>query len=111
MKIYFFLPLSFLKFWFFEAPREMIWFFASLNRAFFQLFGLIIFVKTFFKPLKNEYRKGLVAFSRWMGMGIKSVLIVANLAIFIPLLILEITAILLFVAFPIVTLGLLFYDI
>lgn len=29
-------------------------------------------IKTFFKPYKNEYRKGLVGFQRGMGMFIKA---------------------------------------
>lgn len=108
MKHYIFLPAAFLKFWFYEAPREIIGFFLSLNQAFFQLFGLVIFVKTFFKPLKNEYRKGLVGFSRWMGMGIKSILIIVNLIIFIPLLAIEILLLFVFAAFPIIAVWFLF---
>lgn len=106
MKHYLFLPIAFLKFWYFEAPRELIGFFNSLNAAFFKLFGLIIFIKTFFKPLKNEYRKGLVGFSRWMGMGIKTILIIIDLIIFIPILFSEIIIIFAFLVFPVLTFGL-----
>jgi hypothetical protein len=108
MRRYLFLPLSFLKFWFYEAPRAIVGFFASLNNAFFQLFGLVIFIKTFFKPLKNEYRQGLVGFSRWMGMAVKALLITADLVILTPLLLFEAAVLVLFLTSPIMTFWLLF---
>ncbi len=108
MKSYLFLPLTFLKFWYFDAPSEIIGFFASLNKAFFEAFALPLFLKTFFKPLKNEYRQGLVGFSRGMGMFVKTFFIIADLVILIPLLCFEILVFVLFLAFPIMTLGLLF---
>lgn len=108
MKRYLFLPFDFLKFWFFDSPRELIGFFASLNQAFFQLFALPLFIKTFFKPLKNEYRQGLVGFSRWMGMFVKTLFITADLIIFVPLIILEILVLFLFIAFPIMSVWILF---
>lgn len=103
-----FLPFDFLKFWFFDSPRELIGFFASINQAFFQLFALPLFIKTFFKPLKNEYRQGLVGFSRWMGMLVKTLFITADLIMFIPLVAIEILVLFLFVMFPIMTVGMLF---
>lgn len=108
MKRYLFLPFDFLKFWFFDAPWEIINFFASVNKSFFQMFALPLFIKTFFKPLKNEYRQGLVGFSRAMGMFIKSLFILADIIILIPLLILELLVLVLFIAFPIMTIGILF---
>lgn len=108
MKSYLFLPLSFLKFWFFEAPREIIGYFLSLNRAFFQMFALPLFIKTFFKPLKNEYRQGLVGFSRGMGMVIKFFVITADLIMFIPLVCLELLIVILFITFPFMSIWLLF---
>lgn len=108
MKSYIFLPLALVKFWFFEAPIEIFQFFGSINKAFFQLFALPLFIKTFFKPLKNEYRKGLVGFSRAMGIVIKSVFIVVDLIIFIPLLCIEVVVLVSFIAFPLLTIGFLF---
>jgi hypothetical protein len=108
MKRYLFLPFDFLKFWFYEAPREIIGFFASLNKSFFELFALPLFIKTYFKPLKNEYRQGLVGFSRAMGIFIKTILIIVDLIILIPLLIFEVLTLLLFVTFPVLTIWILF---
>jgi len=109
MNIYSSLPLIFLKFWYFDSPRGIIGYFGSLNKAFFQLFSLPLFLRTFFKPLKNEYRQGLVGFSRGMGMVIKTFFIIADLIILIPLLAVEALILILFIAFPVMTIVLLFY--
>ncbi len=101
------LPLIFLKFWYFEAPRGIWGFFASVKAAFFQLFSLPLFARTFFKPIKNEYREGLVGFSIFMGMMVKSFIIVADLIIFAVLLAAECLVIFSFLAFPIATIWLL----
>lgn len=103
-----FLPINFLKFWFFEAPKAILGFFVSLNKAFFQLFSLPLLIKTYFKPWKNEYRKGLVGFSIAMGMFIKTFVIFADLLLFFFLLIIELTFFLIFILWPFATIYLLF---
>lgn len=108
MNRYLFLPLDFLKFWYLESPREIIGFFASLNNAFFQLFSLPLYLRTFFKPLKNEYRQGLVGFSRGMGIALKTILIMVDIIILIPLLFIELLTLFFFLAFPILTILMLF---
>lgn len=100
------LPLVFLKFWFIEAPLEIIAFFASLNSVFLQLFSLVLLIKTYFKPWKNEYRKGLVGFSIGMGMVIKTFVIMADVILLIALLLFEILFVLGFVLWPIATIFL-----
>ena len=108
MNSYLSLPFSFLKFWFVEAPVGIYDFFTSLNHAFFQMFGLPLFIKTFFEPLKNEYRPGLIGFSRAMGVIVKSFIIIADLVIFIPLLAIEMVIFVGFITFPIITIITLF---
>ncbi len=103
-----FFPIIFLKFWFFEAPRAILHFFASLNRAFFQLFSLPLLLKTYFKPWKNEYRQGLVGFSIAMGIFIKTFVILADLLLFLFLLIIELAFFLMFIFWPFATVYLLF---
>ncbi|MGA2911061.1 MAG: hypothetical protein ABSE17_00270 [Candidatus Levyibacteriota bacterium] len=95
------LPVQILKFWYLEAPSNILKFFASLNSAFFGVFSLPLMVKTFFKPWKNEYREGLVGFSIIMGMIIKSLFIFADLFLFVGLLICEIAMFLIFLILPI----------
>src|SRR5215469_16354502 len=102
------LPVMFLKFWFIESPVALLKFFASFNEAFFQLFSLPLLLRTFFKPLKNEYRQGLVGFSRAMGIVVKSFFIIADLAILIVLLAIELVIFVSFFMFPIATVAVLF---
>lgn len=103
------LPITFLKFWFFDSPRALFNFFMSLNNAFFELFSLPLMLKTYFHPLKNEYRQGLIGFSRAMGIIVKTFLIIADVAIFTVMLVLEVSIFVSFVLFPIATIALLFY--
>src|SRR5258706_1075299 len=107
MGSYLSLPLIFLKFWYLEAPLGMIGYFGSLNHAFFELFSLPLFLRTYFKPLKNEYRQGLVGFSRAIGIVIKSFFIVVDLAFLIILLTFELSALAFFLIFPILTVAML----
>jgi hypothetical protein len=109
MNRYFLLPLLFVKFWFFEAPIGIIGCFASFNTAFFHLFSLPLFLKTFFKPLKNEYRQGLVGFSRGMGMLVKSVFIFVDVLLLLIILFVEAVVLVSFLAFPVLTILLLFH--
>jgi hypothetical protein len=94
-------PLIFLKFWYLEAPLNMLRFFASLNKAFFGVFSLPLMLKTFFKPWKNEYREGLVGFSIMMGMVMKSLFIFADLLLFILLISAEVIMFLVFLFLPV----------
>jgi len=103
------LPLDILKFWYIEAPILLFFYIVSLNKAFFGLFSLPLMLRTFFKPWKNEYRKGLVGFSRFMGMIIKTFFIFGDLVIFICLLFCEIIFFAAFLAFPIFVVYLAFF--
>lgn len=111
MSGYLLLPLDFLKFWYIDAPVQMLRFFGSFNHAFFQLFSLPLLLKTFFKPLKNEYRKGLVGFSIGMGMAVKSALILADFFLLLVFLFVELSIFLLFLIFPLLTVGMFFLNL
>jgi len=100
--------IMFLKFWFLESPVSLFKFFVSLNSAFLQLFSLPLLLQTYFKPLKNEYRKGLVGFSIAMGITIKSFFIVADVVILTLLLSAEVVIFVSYVLFPVATIVLLF---
>lgn len=102
------LPWIFFVFWFFEGPKEIVLFFASLNKAFFQLFSLPLLLRTFFRPIKNEYREGLVGFSIGMGMCIKSVIIIIDIMLFSLLFVGEVLFFVGFLFLPIGTFLLLF---
>ncbi|MEK7186606.1 MAG: hypothetical protein AAB675_04595 [Patescibacteria group bacterium] len=100
------LPLIFLKFWYFDAPITIIKYLASFNRAFLQLISLPLLIRTFFRPWKNEYRKGLIWFSICMGIFIKSFVIISDLMIFSFVLIVEVIFLTCFLFWPIATLFL-----
>lgn len=102
------LPFTLLKFWYFDAPLEMLGFLASFNNYFMELFALPLCLRTFFKPLKNEYREGLIGFSIAMGIFTKTILISIDLLILTGLLLLECMVVLSFLAFPIITVLLIF---
>ena len=102
------LPIIFLKFWFLECPKSLLVFFGSLNSAFLQLFSLPLLIKTYFKPWKNEYRKGLVGFSIAMGMFIKTLIILVDSLLFTGLLIFEAIFMASFVVWPIAIVVVLF---
>ncbi|MBF8249545.1 MAG: hypothetical protein HW400_146 [Candidatus Levybacteria bacterium] len=100
------LPFQFLRFWFIDFPKNLIIFFASLNKAFLQLFSLPLLVRTYFKPWKNEYRQGLVGFSIGMGMFVKTFVILADFILLLLLFLLEVLFVAGFVAWPILTIFL-----
>jgi hypothetical protein len=94
------LPFYILKFWYIEAPLNLLKYFYYLNRAFFHLFSLPLMIRTFFKPWKNEYREGLIKFSIFMGIIFKTMFIVADLFLFFFLVLFEIVVFVAFLAFP-----------
>ena len=108
MSAYLFLPLAFLKFWFIEAPISLIGFFGSFNRSLLQALSFPLLFTTFFKPLKNEYREGLVGFSIGMGMLVKSSLIFVDLLVFLLVFCVEILVVIGFVLLPFLSLIVLF---
>jgi len=111
MRKYFLLPLLILKFWYVDSVNTLLKFFLSFNRAFFQLFSLPLLFRTYFKPLKNEYREGLVGFSIAIGIVVKTFFIIADVFIFSIMLLLEASILVVYVAFPIATGALLFVPI
>lgn len=101
------LPLIFLKFWFFEAPKGLLAFFGSVNHAFLRLFSLPLLIKTFFRPWKNEYREGLVGFSIGMGMFIKTFVILVDTFLLLSILLLELIMLIGFIGLPLIAVLLL----
>ena len=80
----------------------------SINSAFLELFSLPLLVQTFFRPWKNEYRKGLVSFAVGMGMTIKSFVILVDIVLFAVLIAGELLLLLLFLCWPFITVAILF---
>jgi len=102
------LPVLFLKFWFIDGPIRLIQYFLSVNHVALQVLSLPLLIRTFFKPLKNEYRKGLVGFSIVFGIILKTALIISDLVLLGVIILIEIGAIAIFVFWPFLTFYLLF---
>jgi hypothetical protein len=96
-------PLSIFKFWYLEAPKQLFVFFISLDKTFLGVFSLPLMLKTFFRPWKNEYREGMIWFSIFMGMAIKSLFILADLILLVALVMLEIIFFIGFLIWPFAT--------
>ena len=69
------LPISFITWWFSNNIKLIYKILSFIFLTTVHLFGYKSLFKTFFKPWKNEYREGLVGFSRLIGASIKSILI------------------------------------
>ena len=97
-----------MKFWFIDAPIRLIKYFLTVNHAALQILSAPLLVRTFFKPLKNEYRKGLVLFSFVFGMILKSFLLFIDLIVLGFLIFIEVLIIILFVTWPFLSFYILF---
>jgi hypothetical protein len=80
----------------------------SVNHVLLQILSLQLLIRTFFKPLKNEYRKGLVGFSIVFGIILKSALIFADLIIFGLTILIEVVLLGLFILWPFLSFYILF---
>jgi len=94
-------PLLLIEFWYKDVLFGLANFFVRFNRYMISLLSLSLLVRTFFKPLKNEYRDGLVLFSIFFGMVIKAVLISVILSIVLIIIFIECLIILLIASIPV----------
>lgn len=70
-----FYPLFLMGFWYKDFSLGSIRLSLELLVYAFDLLSVPPLIKTFFKPLKNEYRQGLVMSSIFMGIVVKSILL------------------------------------
>ena len=89
MSAFLFYPFYIIVFWYKDVLGSLIEFFVMLNKYTVALLSLSLLIKSFFKPLKNEYRKGLVFFSIVAGVIIKLFLISISLSIILIILLVE----------------------
>lgn len=94
-------PFYLFRFWYIDVLIGLVNFFGNFNKYLINLLSLNLLIKTFFKPLKNEYRQGLVLFSIIFGIVIKSFLISFLSVIFLVFLIVECLIIVALAVFPI----------
>lgn len=102
MVAFLYYPLYLLLFWYKDVLGGLLNFFILFNRYTVSLLSLRLLVRTFFKPLKNEYRDGLVLFSVIFGMVIKSMLISVSSGIVLIILCIECLVGILVASMPII---------
>ena len=66
------------------------------------MFSIKMLLQTFFQPIKNEYREGLVRFSIAMGIFVKLCIILTWLILMIPILFIELLLLSFIIGFPFV---------
>lgn len=93
-------PVFLVKFWYVDATLFFLNVFKNNLNYCINLFSLPLLIQTFFKPVKNEYRKDLILFSIFFGMAVKSFLIGFSLCVIVLLLAIEVVFLILFWAFP-----------
>lgn len=101
-------PFYLLEFWYKDVLLSLFKLFKYINSYAFSLFSVRLLLVSFFKPLKNEYRQGLVLFSVFFGIFIKSFFLGIVAIIFLPLLVIEAGILLLILGLPIGLLYLVF---
>ncbi|OIP57903.1 MAG: hypothetical protein COX79_02810 [Candidatus Levybacteria bacterium CG_4_10_14_0_2_um_filter_36_16] len=94
-------PFILVKFWYYDGFINLVTACFGLSLYLSRLFSLQLLVRSFLKPLKNEYRAGLVGFSIVLGIIVKSFLIVPILLILFTFLILETIFCMIYLAIPI----------
>lgn len=102
MVAFLYYPLYLILFWYKDVLGGLLNFFILFNRYIVSLLSLPLLVRTFFKPLKNEYRDGLVLFSVIFGMVIKSILISVSSGIVLIILCIECLVGILVASMPII---------
>ncbi len=102
-------PIAVVLFWYKDGAFALLLYFRSLNDYCIRLFSLPGLFVTFFRPLKNEYRKNLVVFSILFGMIVKTFLVIASLGVLAALFALEVLIFVSYILFPILPILVLFY--
>lgn len=102
-------PISVVLFWYKDGLISLLLYLRSLNDYCVKLFSLPGLTATYFKPLKNEYRKNLILFSVLFGIVVKTFLILASLVILAVLMAIELLIICGYLAFPILPIIILLY--
>jgi hypothetical protein len=96
----FYYPLYLIAFWYTDVLGGALRVFAEFNNYTASLLSLPLILKTFFRPLKNEYREGLVVFSIVTGVVIKSFLLLISISIICVFLLIELIILFLLFLLP-----------
>lgn len=100
MVAFLYYPFYLFIFWYKSILGSVFGFFVDFNRYAASLLSTPLLIKTFFRPLKNEYRQGLVFFSIIFGMIVKSFLIFITALILVFLICVEVLVMILLICLP-----------
>lgn len=95
-------PFLVISFWYYDGFKSVCHFIMEINRYCLELLSLPLLFKTFFHPIKNEYRGDLVGFSIAMGVVIKTILICFSLCAFVLLLLVELSGLVGYLLVPLI---------
>lgn len=101
-------PYYLVLFWYKDVIGGVFNFLLSFNRYVASLLSVPLLFKTFFKPLKNEYRDGLVFFSIIAGILIKSVLLWISISVLLLMLLVELFVLIFLAMVPLLLVFLIF---
>ncbi|MGE5041952.1 MAG: hypothetical protein ACM3IJ_03535 [Candidatus Levyibacteriota bacterium] len=93
-------PFLVVLLWYKDGLLTTLAYISAFNSYCLKLFSVRDLLFTFFRPLKNEYRKNLVVFSIIFGMCVKTFLLACVLGIMLCFFIVEIAIIAVYIAFP-----------
>jgi hypothetical protein len=93
-------PVYLIKFWYFDNTRKFIHLYREVISYCVSLFSIPALFHTFFKPVKNEYRKELILFSIAFGMVVKSFLLLVSFGLIAVLLVIGILVLVSYWSFP-----------
>jgi|SRR3989344_3274575 len=98
------LPFTFIVWWFSDNVKLTYRILSYIFILVIHLLGYKSLFKTFFQPWKNEYREGLVGFSKLMGAFMKSLMIFTESIILLILLAFEFVIFMVWIFLPIISL-------
>lgn len=93
-------PIYLATFYYKDVVGGVVRFFVGIDKYLISLFSISLLLRTYFKPLKNEYRQGLVGFSRVAGIVVKSVLLSVSVSILSIALLAELLIVLVLIFLP-----------
>ena len=76
-------PYFLLVFWYHDFFSSSVRVSAGVLVYTADLLSIPLFLKTFFKPLKSEYRQGLVGFSIGAGLTVKTIVLAVTIPVFL----------------------------
>lgn len=105
VKVFYFYP----AFWFVETPIKLFKNLLKLILALEHFLSLTLMIKTFFRPWRNERRKGYIAYAVGIAVVVRLLFIILDIAILSSVVVVGSALIILFMFLPVFGLFFLFF--